>query len=53
MFLGTYFILPLLKMPVPVVPVEAWAAMGSVLGIASWFRGKAQADPANPAMTIG
>ena len=24
-----------------------------VLGIASWFRGKAQADPANPAMTKG
>ena len=28
-------------------------AMGSVLGIASWFRGKAQADPANPAETKG
>ena len=53
MFLGTYFVLPLLKMPVPVVPVEAWAAMGSVLGIASWFRGKAQADPANPATNKG
>ena len=53
MFLGTYFVLPLLKIPVPTVPVEAWAAMGSVLGIASWFRGKAQADPANPAMTKG
>ena len=53
MFLGTYFVLPLLKIPVPMVPVEAWAAMGSVLGIASWFRGKAQADPANPAMTKG
>lgn len=53
MFLGCYFVLPLCKLPVPVVPVEAWAAMGSVLGIASWFRGKAQADPANPAETKG
>lgn len=53
MFFGCYFVLPLLRIPVPVVPVEAWAAMGSVLGIASWFRGKAQADPANPAETKG
>lgn len=48
MFLGVYFVLPLLKLPVPAVPFEAWAAMGGVLGVASWFRGKAQADPANP-----
>lgn len=48
MFLGVYFVLPLLKLPVPMVPMEAWAAMGAVLGVASWFRGKAQADPANP-----
>ena len=53
MFFGCYFVLPLLRIPVPIVPVEAWAAMGSVLGIASWFRGKAQADPANPAETKG
>jgi hypothetical protein len=48
MFLGTYFVLPLLKMPVPTVPFEAWAAIGSILGVASWFRGKAQADPNIP-----
>jgi hypothetical protein len=45
MFLGVYFILPLLKLPVPVVPTEAWMSMGAVLGVASWFRGKMQADP--------
>jgi hypothetical protein len=45
MFLGVYFVLPLLKMPVPAVPTEAWFAIGGVLGVASWFRGKAQADP--------
>lgn len=46
MFLGVYFVLPLLKLPVPVVPTEAWLAIGGVLGVASYFRGKAQADPA-------
>ena len=53
MFLGVYFVLPLLKLPVPVVPMEAWAAMGAVLGVASWFRGKAQADPNNPMQNKG
>lgn len=47
-FFGVYFVLPLLKIPVPLVPFEAWAALGAILGVASWFRGKAQADPANP-----
>lgn len=37
---GCYFVLPLLKMPVPSVPFEAWVAWGSILGVASWFRGK-------------
>lgn len=46
-FFGVYFILPLLKLPVPVVPTEAWMSIGAVLGVASWFRGKAQADPNN------
>ena len=45
MFLGTYFILPLMQIPVPTVPSEAWLAIGGVLGVASWFRGKMQSDP--------
>lgn len=48
-FFGIYFVLPLLKMQVPSVPFEAWTALGAVLGVASWFRGKAQADPLNNA----
>lgn len=48
MILGVYFVLPLAKVPVPTVPTEAWLAMGTVLGMASWFRGKAQADPNVP-----
>ncbi len=47
-FFGVYFVLPLLKLPVPAVPFEAWASLGAILGVASWFRGKAQADPTNP-----
>lgn len=39
---GCYFVLPLLKLPVPNVPFEAWAAWGAVLGVASWWRGKAK-----------
>jgi hypothetical protein len=46
-FFGVYFVLPLAKLPVPSIPFEAWAAIGAILGVASWFRGKAQADPAN------
>lgn len=53
MMLGVYFVLPLMKMPVPVVPTEAWLAMGGVLGVASWFRGKAQADPNVPTINRG
>ena len=45
LMIGDYFVLPLLNIPVPIVPPEAWAAMGAVLGVASWFRGKMQADP--------
>lgn len=52
-FFGVYFVLPLLKMPVPVVPFEAWASIGAILGVASWFRGKAQADPQNPMQNRG
>lgn len=48
MFLGVYFVLPLLRLPVPEVPVEAWMSIGAVLGVASWFRGKAQANIDHP-----
>lgn len=41
-FFGCYFVLPLMHIPVPVIPFEAWTAMGAVLGVASWFRGKQQ-----------
>lgn len=52
-FFGVYFVLPLLHILPPMIPMEAWVSLGSILGVASWFRGKAQADPANPAQVHG
>jgi hypothetical protein len=48
MVFGVYFVLPLAHIAPPAVPPEAWLAMGAVLGVASYFRGKMQADPAIP-----
>lgn len=53
MIFGCYFILPLLHIPTPTVPSEAWIAMGGVLGVASFFRGKMQADPTIPTNNKG
>jgi len=53
MMLGVYFVLPLLHIPVPSVPTEAWLALGAVLGVASWHRGKMQADPSIPTVNRG
>jgi hypothetical protein len=44
MMLGVYFVLPLAQLPVPVIPTEAWLALGAVLGAASWHRGVAQVE---------
>lgn len=53
MLLGDYFVIPILqgwwpKIPQPSIPPEAWVAIGGILGVASFFRGKAQADPRIP-----
>lgn len=45
---GTYFILPLMKITPPVMPEFIWIAWGGILGVASFFRGKMQADPTIP-----
>ncbi|MBR7999256.1 3TM-type holin [Burkholderia vietnamiensis] len=49
-WIGDYLLLPILHgynsaIVVPVVPPEAWLAIGGVLGVASFFRGRMQADP--------
>jgi hypothetical protein len=52
-WLGDYLVLPILHgynpaITVPVIPPEAWMAVGAVLGVASYFRGRMQADPRVP-----
>ncbi|NYS10347.1 putative spanin [Xanthomonas phage PBR31] len=49
-WIGAYFIIPILRgwwpqITQPSIPPEAWVAIGGVLGVASFFRGKMQADP--------
>ena len=52
MLFGDYFVIPVLngwfKIPQPSIPSEAWVAIGGILGVASFWRGKAQADPNIP-----
>ena len=38
---AVYFILPLLKIPVPVIPETAWLTLGAILGVTAWMRGQA------------
>jgi len=52
-WLGVYLLLPLLKTPIPTIPPEAWLAIGGVLGVASFYRGKMQADPRVPSDNRG
>lgn len=58
MLFGVYFVLPILHgynvaIVVPAIPETAWVAMGAVLGVASWYRGKMQADPNIPTINRG
>lgn len=54
---GTYivslFALPLFGKTPVVLSTDITLAIGGILGVASWFRGKAQADPLNPALVRG
>lgn len=38
---AVYFVLPLLKIPVPTIPETAWLTLGAILGVTAWMRGKA------------
>lgn len=38
---GVYFVLPILKLPVPTIPEFAFMAMAAVLGVTAWQRGVA------------
>ena len=53
MVFGDYFVLPLARIPVPSVPESVWIMLASILGVASFWRGKMQADPNAKADTRG
>lgn len=38
---AVYFILPLAKIQVPVIPETAWLTLGAILGVTAWMRGQA------------
>jgi hypothetical protein len=48
LIVADYFVLPLLKIAPPVIPTEIWLLLGGILGVQSFFRSKAQADPNLP-----
>lgn len=53
MVFGCYFLLPLFGKTVPSVPESAWLMLAAILGVASWYRGKMQADPNIPTVNRG
>lgn len=44
----TYFVLPLFHCIVPSIPESVWITYAAVLGVASFWRGRMQADPSIP-----
>ena len=48
MYINSMWVLPLLHITPAVLSADLTLAIGGILGIASYFRGKAQADPAVP-----
>lgn len=57
-WIGDYLALPILHgynaaIVVPTIPPEAWMAVGAVLGVASYFRGRMQATPNIPSDNRG
>lgn len=52
-YVGAQWVLPLFHLPQPTIDAQLMLVVGSILGIASFFRGKAQADPGvvTPQMT--
>lgn len=53
LYIASMFLLPLFGVtPVPMTP-DLVMAVGAILGVASWFRGKMQADPNIPTVNRG
>lgn len=52
-YIASLFILPLFGKAPVVLSADMTMAVGAILGVASWFRGKAQADPRIPTDSRG
>lgn len=47
-YINSLWLLPLFKITPVIMNADLVLAIGGILGVASWFRGKAQADTNNP-----
>lgn len=45
LYIASLWLLPLFGKQAPKIDTDTVLAIGGILGVASWFRGKAQADP--------
>lgn len=52
-YINSTWILPLFKVTPIVLSPDLVLAIGGILGVASWFRGKMQADPTIPTINKG
>lgn len=44
LYVSAQWMLPLFKIPAPVIDAQLMLAVGGILGVASWFRGKGQSN---------
>jgi len=51
-YLNAQWLLPLFHISAPVVDSQLMVVVGAILGVASYFRGKAQADPEVPSQQV-
>lgn len=52
-YVTAQWVLPLFHVAPPQIDAQLMLAIGSILGVASWFRGKMQADPSIPTTNKG
>lgn len=53
LYVSSLWVLPLFHVAPIMLPPEVTMAIGAILGVASWFKGKAMADVNNTAVTQG
>jgi hypothetical protein len=53
LYINSMWLLPLFKVQPVILSPDTVLAIGGILGVASWFRGKMQADPTIPTINRG